>query len=156
MPLAPGSAAPAFRLPLLAGGEAGLTERLRGGPVLLAFFKTTCPTCMLAFPFLERIHQGARRLTLLAISQDGDQATSRFHREFGVTMPTALDPADNGYAVSNDYGITHVPSLFLISADGSVQWFSTGFSKQDLEELGRMADAEVFTPDDHVPVWKPG
>jgi peroxiredoxin len=156
MPLRPGSPAPRFRLELLGGGEVDLADWLRGGPVLLAFFKTTCPTCMLAFPYLERIHKQAKGLRLLAISQDGAPATTRFHDEFGITLVTAIDLADKGYAVSNSYAITHVPSLFLVSTSGVIEWFSTGFSKPELEELGRLAGSEVFTARDRVPVWKPG
>ncbi|MEP7365193.1 MAG: TlpA disulfide reductase family protein [Acidobacteriota bacterium] len=156
MPLPPGSSAIGFRLPLLCGGEVDLHQWLRDGPVLLAFFKTTCPTCMLAFPFLERIHRHGNALRLLAISQDAPPATMRFCTEFGITIDTALDAASSGYSASNAYAITHVPSLFLISAAGLVEWSSTGFSKPDFEELGRTANAEVFTAHDRVPVWKPG
>jgi len=156
VPVQVGSTAPRFRLPLLGGGEFALSASLSAGPIVLAFFKTTCPTCMLAFPFLERIHVRSNALRLLAISQDSAQATARFHEEFEIAMPTALDSADGSYAVSNAYAITHVPSLFLISAEGSIEWFSTGFSKPELEELGSIAQAEVFAPGDRVPVWKPG
>ena len=156
MPLAPGSPAPSFHLPLLGGGEIVLADCLAKGTVLLAFFKTTCPTCMLAFPFLERIHVAASGLRIVAISQDGPQATARFHQEFGITMPTAIDPVEGGYAVSNAYGITHVPSLFLVSSAGNVEWFSSGFSKPELEVLGQMARVQVFAATDRVPVWKPG
>jgi peroxiredoxin len=156
MPLSPGSPAPGFRLALLGGGEVDLLDWLPNAPILLAFFKTTCPTCMLAFPFLERIHRRAIGLRLLAISQDGPQSTARFHEEFGITMPTAIDPACEGYAVSNAYGITHVPSLFMITPACNIEWFSTGFSKPDFEELAAKAGMEVFTTKDRVPVWKPG
>ena len=40
-----GSRAPFFR------------ELAVAGPVVVAFFKVTCPVCQLTFPFLERIHQ---------------------------------------------------------------------------------------------------
>lgn len=156
MPLRPGADAPMFRLPLLDGGVVDLAEWLAGGAVVLAFFKTTCPTCKLAFPFLERIHRHGSGPRLLAISQDGAEATARFHAEFGVTMPTALDAAGNGYEASNAYGLTHVPSLFLVTAGGAIEWFSTGFAKAELEELAAMGGVELFTGDDRAPEWKPG
>lgn len=171
MPLALGAQAPDFELPELDGGVVRLGKWLAAGPVVVAFFKTTCPTCMLAFPFLERIHKGTSRLRVLAVSQDGMEATRRFHDDFEITMPTVLDAAGEGYAVSNAYGITHVPSLFLVTraggvgadgdgADGKgagvIEWFSTGFSKPELEELGERARVKVFGVQDRVPVWKPG
>ncbi|MBK7928842.1 MAG: TlpA family protein disulfide reductase [Bryobacterales bacterium] len=156
MPLAVGATAPDFALPGLDGEVARLGEWLAGGPVVVAFFKTTCPTCMLAFPFLERIHQRAGGLRVLAVSQDGVEATRRFHDDFEITLPTVIDAAATGYAVSDAYGITHVPSLFLVSGEGIVEWFSAGFSKPELEELGQRAGVAVFGVQDRVPVWKPG
>lgn len=164
MPLAVGAAAPDFELPELDGGVVRLREWLAGGPVVVVFFKTTCPTCMLAFPFLERLHQRARGLRVLAVSQDGVEATRRFHDDFEITLPTVMDAAATGYAVSDAYGITHVPSLFLVSGGmgegavvgGKVEWFSTGFSKPELEELGERVGVAVFGVQDRVPVWKPG
>ncbi len=156
MPLAVGAAAPDFELPGLDGGVVRLREWLAGGPVVVAFFKTTCPTCMLAFPFLERIHQRASGLRVLAVSQDGAEATRRFHDDLEVTLPTVMDAAATGYAVSDAYGITHVPSLFLVTGEGLVEWFSEGFSKPELEELGQRAGVAVFGVQDRVPVWKPG
>jgi peroxiredoxin len=140
----------------LGGGTVDFAQWLAAGSVVLAFFKTTCPTCMLAFPFLERLHQHRAGPRLLAVSQDDVEATAGFHEEFGITMPTALDEAREGYVVSNAYGVTHVPSLFLVSATGTVEWFSTGFSKPELEELATISGVELFTAHDRVPVWKPG
>lgn len=156
MPLAAGAPAPDFTLGLLDGGRVHLAAWLAQSPVLAAFFKTTCPTCKLAFPFLERIHQRSRALRVLAISQDPGPATRGFLDAFSPTLPAALDPAAAGYAVSNAYGITHVPSLFLISPAGIVEWFSTGFSKPAFDELASRAACPLFTPGDHAPLWQPG
>ena len=35
-------------------------------------------------------------------------------------MPTLLDKEDAGYPVSNAYGLTNVPSLFLVEPDGRI------------------------------------
>ncbi len=37
------------------GREHTLTSLLAEGPVLLAFFKVSCPTCQLTLPYLQRI-----------------------------------------------------------------------------------------------------
>src|SRR5664279_904040 len=108
-----GSRAPDFQLELLAGGTATLTEILARGPVLLVFFKISCPICQLTFPFLERIHH-ARTLSIYGISQNDSDDTREFNQEFGVTFPTLLDTEESGFPVSNDYGISSVPSMFLV------------------------------------------
>ncbi len=147
--LSPGSKAPEFSLPDLEGSAQTLTEILSRGRVLLAFYKISCPVCQFAFPFLERIVDGP--LPIVAISQDDAGATRRFQKKFGVTMPTLLDPDSEGYPASNAFGITHVPSLFLVETDVTVTLTSEGFVKSDLESIG-----VPFGADEAVPAWKAG
>jgi hypothetical protein len=68
-----------------------------------------------------------------------------------------------GYPASNAYGLTNVPTVFLISPDGKVRVSSVGFSKNDLEtiaaELAQHTGkplAPVFLPGEVVPDYKPG
>ena len=52
-----GTKAPDFVLKAMDGKRFSLQEELGSGPVVLAFFKVSCPTCQYAFPFLERLHK---------------------------------------------------------------------------------------------------
>jgi peroxiredoxin len=154
-----GSEAPEFSLPALGGEALSLQQLLARGPVVLGFFKVSCPVCQLAFPFLERIHQGSLQhgsLQVIGVSQDDARATAEFRREFGLSMPLLLDSAAEGYAVSNAYGISHVPTLYVVRPDGRVGEVSDGFSKRDITALGRMADVNPFLPGEYVPEWKSG
>ena len=126
--LNPGDLAPGFRLARLAGGEVTLAELLPAGPILLVFFKITCPVCQFALPFLERIH-AASTLPIYAISQDDAVDTHDFHREFGITIPTLLDTEESGFPVSNDYGVSHVPTLYLVNTDGKIARAIESWSK---------------------------
>src|ERR1017187_456320 len=117
--LEPGSRAPDFRLRLLAGGDATLAEILAAGPVLLAFFKISCPIFPLSFPFSERIH-AACSLRIFGTSQHSPDDTRDFNREFGVTFPTLLDSEESGFPASNDYGISSVPTMFLVEPGGMI------------------------------------
>jgi peroxiredoxin len=153
--LAPGSPAPDFRLPQLDGGAVALQEILANGPAVIAFFKTTCPVCQLTFPFLERIHK-AGTLPVYAVSQDDAEDTREFNREFGLTLPTLLDTGRSGYPVSEAFGISSVPSAFLIERDGGISRVIEGWSKRDMESLGGRAGAQVFRQGENVPEWKPG
>src|ERR1700692_3302268 len=103
------------------GDKFSLQSALQQGPVLAAFFKVSCPTCQYAFPYLERIHQahGGKKINVVGISQNDQRDTAAFLKEYGVTFPTLLDDP-NGYAVSNAYGLTNVPSLFLIGQEGQI------------------------------------
>jgi len=154
-PLELGSRAPSFKLKSIDGATRSLEEILAKGPVLLAFFKISCPVCQLAFPYLERL-SASSKLQMVAISQDDDAATQGFRQRFGITFPTLLDQAKEGYPASNAYGITSVPSLFLVEKDGEIGNSSAGFSKRDFESLGDRAGVHTFRPEDNVPEWKAG
>jgi len=153
--LEPGSRAPSFKLKSIDGATQSLEEILANGPVLLAFFKIGCPVCQLALPYLERL-AASPSLQVVAISQDDAAATSGFRQRFGITFPALLDQSKEGYPASNAYGITSVPSLFLVEKTGEIANSSTGFSKRDFEALGHRAGVQTFRPEDNVPEWKAG
>jgi peroxiredoxin len=150
----PGSRAPDFRLPRLAGGDVTLKELVSNGPVLLAFFKISCPVCQFTFPFLERLHAGT--LPIFGISQNSAEDTREFNREFGVTFPTLLDSEDSGFPVSNDYGISTVPTMFLLEPGGAVSYVIEGWNKKEITWLSGKAGVNPFLQGDNVPEWKAG
>jgi len=152
--LAAGAQAPSFELDDLAGGQKSLSQLLERGPVLLAFYKISCPVCQLTLPFLDRIGKGS--LQVIAISQDDERATARFQAKYGVSLTTLLDRDEDGYPASNAFGIDHVPSLFLVEPEGCIALAADGFSKRDLESLGARAGIAPFRADEHVPEWKAG
>jgi hypothetical protein len=70
---------------------------------------------------------------------------------------------ENTFTASNEYGITNVPSVFLISQDGKILERSVGFAKQDLENMAKEAALStkrpvtpLFKPGEVVPSHKPG
>lgn len=150
-----GMHAPAFELRDVAGNTQSLVQLLEKGPVLLALFKVSCPVCQLTFPFLERIANNDA-MQVVGISQDESGATKAFNQRFGVTFPTLLDDAREGYPVSNAFGISTVPSVFLVETDGTVSQSFAGFSKRDLEEIGRRVNVRPFRADESVPEFKAG
>jgi peroxiredoxin len=150
-----GVSAPAFELKSLGGDKKSLEEILASGPTLLAFYKVSCPVCQLTFPYLERL-AASTSLQIVAISQDDDSSTKSFNQRFGVTFPTLLDQAKENYPVSNAYGISSVPSVFLVEKNGEIAKAFSGFSKRDLEAVGERAGVKPFRPDDNVPDWKAG
>jgi peroxiredoxin len=159
-----GSIAPGFSLKSLDNKEYSLNALLERGPVVAAFFKISCPVCQFTFPFLERLYKryGGDGVTFLGISQDDAKSTNKFAKEYGLTFPILLDE-ESGYAVSNGYGLTNVPTTFLIDTDGAVKVSSMGFDKKDLEKIAaelaerkKTSLAPLFRPDEVVPANKPG
>jgi peroxiredoxin len=152
--IASGTAAPAFTLPGLSGGTVSLDSD-SGAPVLVAFYKVTCPVCEYTFPFLERIASGANGLRVLGISQNGAKETAAFCRTYGLRFPMGLDSAEAGYPASNAYRITHVPSLFLVE-NGEITMSVSGFSRADLEQIGARFGAPPFRKGEKIPDFRPG
>src|ERR1700675_108470 len=150
-----GNKAPDFSLPALDGGRFSLQDALDKGPVLVAFFKVSCPVCQYTFPYLERIYksQGDKKVTIVGVSQNDKRDTTAFLKEYGVTFRTLLEDP-NGYAVSNAYGLTNVPTLFLIAQDGQIEISSVGWVKQDIEEINRKLAGVQQTPP--VAIFNPG
>jgi cytochrome c biogenesis protein CcmG, thiol:disulfide interchange protein DsbE len=155
IPLEAGAHAPAFQLTRLEGGETSLSEITPAGPALLAFFKISCPVCQLAFPFLERLHQPGK-LPVYGISQNNARDTREFAKRYGLTFPMLLDLESSGFPVSNAYGLTNVPTLFLVEPSGSIAQTIHGWNKQKMAALGATIGVSVFRPEDNVPEWKAG
>jgi peroxiredoxin len=152
--LAAGDKAPEFSLDNLEGGKQSLSGLLRQGPVLLAFFKVSCPVCQLALPFLDRIGKGS--LQVVAISQDNESATKQFHQTYGISLTTLLDRREDSYPASNSFGISFVPTTFLVEPDGAISSVVEGFRKADLESIGLRSGIVTFQATESVPAWKAG
>jgi len=153
--LEPGATAPSFQLNTLNGPSLALKQVLAKGPALLAFYKVSCPVCQLTFPFLQRM-AGNEAVQILGISQDDAESTGEFNQRFGVHFPTLLDESKKGYPVSNEFGISSVPTFFVVESDGSISKSFSGFSKRDLEALGQRMGVLPFRADEKVPEFKAG
>ena len=163
--LTSGVRAPEITLPFTDGSQFSLHQALKRGPVVLAFFKISCPVCQMAFPYIERIykaHAQNPKLTFVGVSQDNLADTQAFNRQFGVTFPALLDDPKK-YPASNAYGLTNVPTIFLISPQGEVEFSSVSWARQELEdlnrrlaEIGNTRPVAIFQAKDNVPDFKPG
>jgi peroxiredoxin len=162
--LSAGHQAPEINLTSLEGARFSLHDTLKKGPVVAVFFKVSCPVCQMALPYVQRIFKAYgdnRKLTMTGVSQDNAADTREFNREFGVTFPMLLD--GQGYPISRAYGLTNVPTIFLISPDGEIEITIVSWSKREIEELNvRLAEicgvkpAQIFRSGEQVPEFRPG
>ena len=161
--LTAGTQAPEIALSSATGQKLSLADTLKKGPVLAAFFKVSCPTCQFAMPFIERIYEtyGDAKFSVWGVSQNDAADTRDFLKEYGVKFPTLID--DDGFVASNEYGLTNVPSIFLITPDGKIKTSSVGFGKADLEAMAAEAARAsnkpakpLFKPGEVIPDYKPG
>lgn len=157
-----GNKAPDFTLQTTDGKPFPLKVALARGPVVLAFYKVSCPVCQYALPFVERLHQayGKQPVTVVGVSQNDARDTLAFAKEYGLTFPQLLDDP-SAYAVSNAYGLTNVPTLLCIAPDGEIEVSSVGWNKSEFEEINRrmagaIAPASMFRPGEDVRDFRSG
>jgi peroxiredoxin len=162
--LSVGTKAPDFTLKTGDGKEFSLSTELANGPVVLAFFKVSCPTCQYAFPFFERLYKayGQNGVKMIGVSQNVARETAAFVKQFGITFPVVLDEGDS-YPVSNAYGLTNVPTLFWIADDGEIEVSAVGWVKAEFEDInkrmakqGKAPVAVVFQPGEDVRDFRAG
>ena len=149
--------------PITFRDETGAPVAAPRGETLYAIFKTTCPTCELTWPYLERIRRigDGQGLSILAVSQDDAAKTDDFAARTGSRLETAYDPKP--WPASDALGLTTVPTLFRVGADGVVAETIVGFDRERLRALAHRAatlagkpPAELLRPEDNVPAVKPG
>jgi len=149
-----GVRAPEFRLESLSRARQTLAAVTGGKPALLFFFKTGCPTCQLATPFVERLARayGGGRFRVVGLSQDDRTETEEYRDRFGMTFETLLDFP--GWRASQAYGLDTVPSFFVVGPDAMIRRSFIGWQKRELLEVGRLASAAAGVPE--APLFRPG
>jgi len=108
-----------FTLPLLGGGNTALSS-YKGKVVLLNFWATWCPPCRAEMPSMETFYKrfNAQGLEILAVDVGEDAlVVQRFIKNGGFTFPVLLD---TGNKTSSVYGISAIPTTFVIDREGKI------------------------------------
>lgn len=119
-------------------GEVVPLSSLRGGPVLVNFFASTCVPCIEEMPALEEVHRElGDQVTFLGLAmQDRPDAALELVERTGVTYRTAQD---KDASVITALGGTVLPTTVLLDAEGEVVAVHNG--ELDADELrGLIAD----------------
>jgi len=137
----------------------------RGLPVLFAFFKVNCPTCQLSWPYVQRLHTlyGGKAVHVAGVCQNPAADGVGYYAAFGAaTFDLLVDPEPR-FDASNAFGVETVPHLVLVSPEGKLLRTLTGWSRREMEELGKeIATAKglpvtpVVPPDDPVKDFQAG
>jgi len=150
--LALGDRAPSLQLPDAATGES-VTDPWREGPVVLAFFKTTCPVCQMAAPKVQALAEAGVRV--VAVGEDPPREIQTYADRHGQKVTTLSEPAP--YPASDAFGIDTVPTLFRVDEDGTVRDTVVSWNRAEWNRFAEAAGgAAVSDAGDGLPPFRPG
>jgi thiol-disulfide isomerase/thioredoxin len=148
----PGAGAPPIDLPDAVTGES-VADPWREGPVVLAFFKTTCPVCQMAAPKVQALADA--RVRVVAVGEDPPPAIQAYADRYGQKVRTVSEPAP--YPVSDAYGLETVPTLVLVDGDTTVRDVVESWDRDGWNRLAEAAGGVPVSDDgDGLPPFRPG
>lgn len=127
-----GHPAPDLKIVGLNGTEFDLQDH-KGQPVLLNFFKSTCPWCQQEMPRLAKVYEHLKSLGIeipiqgVVVGSDTGESAARFAQNSQLNIPLAVDADKTARA---DFALTRVPTLVLVDAKGNISRVYEGASEQ--------------------------
>jgi peroxiredoxin len=113
---------------------------LRGRPVLVAFWATSCKPCIEELPELINLYKELQphgfELIAVAMPYDPPLHVQTFVQKQNVPYPVALDV--EGKVVRAFDGVPYIPMAFLIAPDGTIAFRQTG--KLDIAKARRIIE----------------
>ncbi len=124
--------APDFTLPTMTGANITLSE-LEGTPVVINFWATTCPHCIVELPYFEAVAQeseGEIKVIAINVGESASiiQSVLQSIFDYEPTMIVALDK--NGEVFVNycqeDNSRWYIPFTVFVDSEGIVQYLQIG------------------------------
>lgn len=119
-----------------AGAENGQVTGLyyRGTPplnqrYLLLFWATWCEFCKTAIPDLLEYARD-NKLPIVAVTNEKSEELDAFFRTWKDPFPYIV-VSDPDYQTFRDYGVTSLPTMVLLEADGKIRSFQIGYSERE-------------------------
>ena len=119
-----GSLAPDFEATTLDGGTVSL-EDLKGKPVLLLFWGTTCGACNANMPHVQAAFEArGEEVNFIAIETGSSNASvQQYVDNKGLGFTVALG---KGSTAPTDYKVMYIPMTFFIDSHGIIQGKQVG------------------------------
>lgn len=118
-------------------GQQFSLEQLKGKPVIVNFWATTCPGCVKEIPALidlsEKYSQQGLVIIGVAMDYDPESQVREMVRQKGMNYPIVLD--SNGNLAKAFGNVSLTPTTFFISKQGTIY----------KHKLGEMSHAELET-----------
>jgi DsbE subfamily thiol:disulfide oxidoreductase len=127
-----GQQAPALRLPTADGTYLSLADQ-KGNVVLVDFWASWCAPCRHAFPAIDQLFVDfrSRGFRVIAVNLDEKRQDAV---DFLVARPHGIDVVfDPRGDSARTYGLTGMPSSYLIGRDGMIRYAHVGYTDKVLD-----------------------
>ena len=131
-----GKPLPGFTLPDINGKMVGV-EDLKGKPVVLNLWFTTCPPCIAEMPDLNKIKSENPDITFLAITYDEKEKVSAFLKNHPFDFRQITDAKSYVGSLTEEF-----PTTFFIDKNGIVRAITSG---SQLDRLDRKKFDKAFS-----------
>ena len=139
--LSSGTAAPAFSLPALGGGDAVTLSAFRGKPVIVNFFASWCRDCRGELDAVASVAKtNVGRLAVVGVDSNESSygAAIRLLGEAKASYPVGVDA---NAKVATAYLVNALPITYFLNADGDVVGAALGpQSATSLEHWARLLE----------------
>jgi peroxiredoxin len=114
--------------------------------VVLNFWATWCGPCKIEMPQFQRMYDEYqdRGLEILAVTREDRETVETFLNTKSYTFPVLLDPVGT---VSERYGVTALPTTFLLSDEGKVTRVRRGIDALLERQIKRIMGDAPEVPD---------
>jgi peroxiredoxin len=123
------------------GEEAVLLSSLKGKVVVLDFWATWCQPCVIELPLVAKVtaERDDKGVAFFAVNTgESGQAVKNFLNEKNLDIPLVLD--DDG-TIGSAYGVSALPHLVIIDAEGTVRHVHLGSGPGTEKRLESEIDA---------------
>ncbi|MBN2525937.1 MAG: TlpA family protein disulfide reductase [Deltaproteobacteria bacterium] len=126
-PLEAGNEAPVWHLQQANLSEGTLSlASLKGKVVLLDFWSTTCPPCLMQIPILQRIRNEFPDVAVVGVAVGGETLAQlkHFSTNRKVSYPLVSDTRG---VTATAYNVSRLPTLFIVDRNGVIVDAHQGF-----------------------------
>lgn len=137
-PIAVGSIAPNWTLPVYDKNKNITLSSLKGNVVFLDFWIKNCGPCIASVPDLNAVKEKFKKtkFKILSInSYDPEKDIILFCNKYKTTYEVLM----NGKDVAEKYGVNAYPTIVLLDKHGKVLYSGSGFDKLKIEEVIRQS-----------------
>jgi len=130
--------APDFAMYDPSGNEVQLSDFF-GQPIVLGFWTTTCPACVVSLPPIQQLYDDVDQdvHVVMVIMQQPLDTVEDFMANNMYNFPVYFDTRAREGAIR--YGVQFIPTTFFIDADGGIAYSHVGAVYDELIERGLRA-----------------